>query len=107
MLILSSLTGGNVPVVVGLNNVEQMIGMNGGGDYVDAGTFVDIAIPGMQQTPLLDISAGGDDAVCISDINMSWGDGQHFAFSGDWFKFCNLWWYHSNINLATSDGKSY
>lgn len=99
--------GGNIPVVVGWNNALQQVGQNGGGNHVDAGTFVDVAIPGMQQTPILDISAGGTNAVCISDVNMSWGDGQRFAFSGDWFKYCNMWWYHSNINLATSDGQPY
>ena len=85
----------------------QQVGESEGGGNVDAGTFVDIEIPGMQQTPILDISAGGTNGICISDINMAWGDGQKYAFSGDWFKYCNMWWYHSNINLATSDGQPY
>ena len=99
--------GGNVPLIVGSTTNDVFVGNSKKGGHITDGTFYDIAIPGKRQTPILDITAGGNDGICISDINMVWGDGSRFAFSGDWFRWCNMWWYHSNIDLFTSDGAPY
>ena len=98
---------GATPIIAGSTASDALVGISGVGGYIKDGKFYDIAVPGKQQTPILDITAGGDDAICISDINMIWGDGLKFALSGDWFKWCNMWWYHSSINLFTSTGAPY
>ena len=98
---------GATPVIAGSTASDALVGISGVGGYIKDGTFYDIAVPCKQQTPILDITAGGDDAICISDINMIWGDGSKFALSGDWFKWCNMWWYHSSINLFTGTGAPY
>ncbi|KAL8648133.1 MAG: hypothetical protein Q9210_005163 [Variospora velana] len=98
--------GGDTPIVVGwetnLNWVGDSRGENPG--HISNGHFANVEISGGRQTPTLDFTAGGTNGICISDVYMKWADNQGFAFDGSWFKWCNMWWYHSSISLTTSSG---
>ncbi|KAL8928980.1 MAG: hypothetical protein Q9208_001423 [Pyrenodesmia sp. 3 TL-2023] len=102
--------GGNTPIVVGydmnLNRVGDSLDVVNH-DFISNGQFANVQLSGGRQTPTLEFTAGGTDGICISDVYMKWADNQGFAFEGGWFKWCNMWWYHSSITLTTSSGDRY
>ncbi|KAL8860335.1 MAG: hypothetical protein Q9178_003306 [Gyalolechia marmorata] len=102
--------GGNTPLIVGWDVNLNWVGDSGSDEnqgQIKDGQFADIRISGGRQTPTLDFTAGGTDGICISDVYMKWADNQGFAFDGSWFRWCNMWWYHSSITLSTSTGSSF
>ncbi|KAL8811135.1 MAG: hypothetical protein Q9200_002045 [Gallowayella weberi] len=101
--------GGNTPRIVGYDSNLRKVGTSSASSSVSIsdGQFANLKISGGRQTPTLDFTAGGTDGICISDVYMKWADNQGFAFDGSWFKWCNMWWYHSSITLKTSSGGSF
>ncbi|KAL8711714.1 MAG: hypothetical protein Q9220_003885 [cf. Caloplaca sp. 1 TL-2023] len=101
--------GGNTPFVVGWDTNLKRVGdtAHEGMGFIHDGQFANVEISGGRQTPTLDFTAWGTDGICISDVYMKWADNQAFAFDGSWFKWCNMWWYHSSISLTTSTGDEF
>ncbi|KAL9108924.1 MAG: hypothetical protein Q9227_006320 [Pyrenula ochraceoflavens] len=108
----SANTHGNTPGIALFDVVGRKIGSVGGSSSVIAdGSFSDIKVVagddmGGRQAEYVSISNGGNDALCIAYISMTWPDGSQYIWSGDVGYSCGGHWYPSQTTFGQA-GKDY
>lgn len=97
-----SAADGNVRYLLTYNQNQEYVGGRAGG-YIASGGFADYKIGqnGNQQTPFLQIEAA-ENAICIPYVTITWPDGRHLGWMGDYGRICGLNWYPSNVFVRFS-----
>ncbi|KAK7977803.1 hypothetical protein PG988_005293 [Apiospora saccharicola] len=99
-------TGGNTPGIRIFDVMGRDLGEARGSKKVIAdGGFKDIVVTASsdkqgRQAQYLSVSKGGNDALCISYISMTWPDGQKKAWYGDVGYQCGGHWYNSQTLIG-------
>ncbi|KAK8006659.1 hypothetical protein PG991_012956 [Apiospora marii] len=102
----SDTTGGNTPGIRIFDVMGRDLGEARGSKKVIAdGGFKDIVVTASsdkqgRQAQYLSVSKGGNDALCISYISMTWPDGQKKAWYGDVGYQCGGHWYNSQTLIG-------
>ncbi|KAF1949403.1 hypothetical protein CC80DRAFT_581401 [Byssothecium circinans] len=103
-------TGGDTPGIRLFDVMGRDIGQASGSSKAKIldGGYKDITVKaakGMEgrQAQYISVSQGGNDALCISYISMTWSDGQNKAWYGDVGKECGGVWYNSQTLMGDGD----
>ena len=105
----SATTGGNVPGVALFDTVGRKIGESKGSkDKIGDGSFKDIKVVadgdvGGRQAEYVSISKGGNDALCVAYVTMTWPDNSKYIFSGDVGYSCGGFWYNSQTTFGEAN----
>ncbi|KAL9112237.1 MAG: hypothetical protein Q9227_003355 [Pyrenula ochraceoflavens] len=105
----SATTQGNVPGIALFDVVGRPIGESRGShDTIGDGSFQDIKVEapddiGGRQAEYISISKGGNDALCIAYITVTWPDNSKYIFSGDVGYQCGAHWYPSQTTFGESN----
>jgi len=104
-------TKGNIPGIALFDVMGRSVGTHRGSkETIDDGGFKDILVEAAdgasgRQAEYISISKGGDDALCVAYISMTWPDGGKRAWLGDVGKACGASWYHSQTITGDDDYK--
>ncbi|KAI4256359.1 MAG: hypothetical protein LQ352_002124 [Teloschistes flavicans] len=107
----SANTAGNQPGLRLYDIMGRTIGSIGGKKQrINDGGFIDIKVPfdkgvGTKPAEYIQVTNGGDDALCIAYISLTQPDGTSKAWYGDVARDCGADWYHSL--LTTGDDEDY
>lgn len=84
-----------------LYNYNQEILANVGGGSVGSGGFKDFPISQInnQQAVYVQLYASND-AICIPAVTITWVDGHHYGWVGDFGYQCGLNWYYSHYYVS-------
>ena len=102
-------TGGDTPGIAIFDVVGRKIGDARGSDSnIDDGSFKDIKVisydgMGGRQAEYLSISKGGNDALCIAYITVTWPDNSKYVWSGDVGYSCGAHWYPSQTTFGEAN----
>ncbi|KAI9642417.1 hypothetical protein NHQ30_009222 [Ciborinia camelliae] len=101
-------TSGNTPGIRLFDVVGRAIGEKAGSKKKIAdGSFADIQIVapkdvGARQAQYMSVVSGGNDALCIAYISVTWPDGGQQTWTGDIGKQCGGFWYESQTIMDPS-----
>ncbi|KAJ8065162.1 hypothetical protein OCU04_005875 [Sclerotinia nivalis] len=98
-------TAGNTPGIQLYDVVGRFVAKQGGSrDRIADGGYKDIKLTGgkgvgARQAQYISVSSGGNDALCISYIAVTWPDGGQQTWTGDVGFTCGAFWYESQTIL--------
>ncbi|PSN68557.1 hypothetical protein BS50DRAFT_520523 [Corynespora cassiicola Philippines] len=102
-------TGGNTPGIRIFDVMGRDIGeARGSKDIIADGGFKDIVVESNKDTQgrqaqYISVSKGGDNALCVAYVSMTWPDGQNKAWYGDVGMECGGKWYESQNVFGDSN----
>ncbi|RDL36634.1 Uncharacterized protein BP5553_05986 [Venustampulla echinocandica] len=102
----SDATSGNTPGIRIFDVMGRDIGeARGSKKVISDGGFKDIKVSASskeqgRQAQYISVSKGGNDALCISYISVTWPDGQQKAWYGDVGYQCGGYWYNSQTIIG-------
>lgn len=99
--------GGNRPTIALFDVGGYNLGAEDGGDKIQAGDYHDYSIKmpddNRGQAEYILIASGGNDAICISYVTVTWPDGGVRSWYGDYAADCGGHWYYSHT-ITHPDG---
>jgi hypothetical protein len=102
--------GGNAPHIALFDTNGKYLGETGNAGYIDDGSSASdanailVTMNADSQAEYMALSAGGDDAICLSYITMTWPDSTRYFWSGDIGFKCGADWYPSNLEITSNNG---
>ncbi|KAG5947279.1 hypothetical protein E4U53_006443 [Claviceps sorghi] len=73
----------------------------------DGGAPCDSTVPDATQQAPYTLFEANDDGICVAWMTMTYSDGSHFAWTGNFAWFCGQPWYYSDIQLQNNRGEQF